>query len=66
MERIVLHLASGRGGEVPRAFGDDERVAAQDDGDMVVPTGKRAALDVVEAELCPELLGMPARCGSAP
>ena len=41
---------------MPRTFGDDERVAAQDDGDVVMPTGEASALEVVEAELAFEVL----------
>ena len=35
----------------PPSLGDDERVAGEDDGDVVAPTSKRAAFEVVEAEL---------------
>ena len=49
---------------MPRAFGDDERVAAEDNGDVVMPAGKRASLEVVEAEFALEflvgVLGSPA------
>jgi len=40
---------------MPRAFGDDERVAAQDDGDMVMPAGEASPLEVVETELALEV-----------
>src|SRR5580704_3394974 len=56
VERVVFFLPSVRGGKMPRTFGDDERVAAEDDGDMMVPAGERAALEVVEPELPLELL----------
>ena len=35
---------------MPHTFGNDERVAAQDDRDVMVPAGKPAAFVVVEAE----------------
>src|SRR5262245_47275055 len=41
VERVVFFLPSGRGGKMPRTFGNDERVAAEDDGDMVMPARKR-------------------------
>jgi hypothetical protein len=41
---------------MPRTFSDDERVAAKNDGDMVVPTGEPTALVVIEAELSLEIL----------
>jgi hypothetical protein len=41
---------------MPHTFGDDERVAAEDDGDVVVPALEGAALEVVESELALELL----------
>src|SRR6266536_2775441 len=53
--RVGLTRPSSRGGEMPRAFGDDERVAAKNDGDVMVPSGKRASLEVVEPELAFEV-----------
>jgi hypothetical protein len=41
--RDVFQRFSGRGGEMPHTFSDDERVAAEDDGDVVVPAGKSSA-----------------------
>nr|WP_157758912.1 hypothetical protein [Cystobacter fuscus] len=41
---------------MPHAFGDDERVAAKGDGDVVVPTREAAALVVVEPELSLQIL----------
>ena len=41
---------------MPHTFGDDERTAAQDDRDVMVPAGKAAAFVVVEAELVLEIL----------
>ena len=40
---------------MPRAFSDDERVAAQDDGDVMMPSGEASALEVVEAEFAFEV-----------
>ena len=33
--RAGLNLPGGRGGEKPHTFGNDERVAAEDDGDVM-------------------------------
>ena len=44
---------------MPRAFRDDERVAAENDRDVVVPTGESTAFVVVEAELAFEILVNP-------
>jgi hypothetical protein len=41
---------------MPHAFGDDERVAAQSHGVMVVPARKAAAFIVVEAEFALQVL----------
>src|SRR5262249_17979797 len=53
-----------RGGKMPRAFSDDERVAAEDKRDVVMPSGERATLEVIESELALEVfvgaLGSPA------
>ena len=40
---------------MPRAFSDDERVAAQDDRDVVMPSREASALEVVEPELALEI-----------
>src|SRR6266568_9341656 len=42
---------SGRGGRTPHAFSDDERVAAEGDGDVVVPAREASSFEVVEPEL---------------
>ena len=55
-DRVGVILPSSRGGKTPHAFSDDERVAAEDDGDVVMPTRERAALEVVQTELALELL----------
>jgi hypothetical protein len=41
---------------MPHSFGNDERVAAQDDRDVVVPAGKPPAFVVVEPQLVLEIL----------
>src|ERR1041384_8869217 len=41
---------------MPRTFGDDERVAAENDRDVMMPTGEPSALIVIEAELALEIL----------
>jgi hypothetical protein len=51
LERVVSVGASSRGGKTPHAFGDDERVAAEDDGDVVMPADEGASLEVIEPEL---------------
>ena len=43
-------LPSLRGGKMPHTFGDNERVAAEDDGDVVVPAREGAAFEVVEPD----------------
>ena len=50
---------SGRGGEMPHTFSDDERVAAKDDGDVVMPTGEPPAFVVIETELAFQILICP-------
>src|SRR5262245_20115195 len=52
---VVAHRPSGRGGNTPHTFGDDERIAAEDDRDVVMPGGEAAAFEVVEAELTLEV-----------
>ncbi len=64
--RVVLTGASGRGGEMPHTFGDDERVAAEDDGDVMVPAGEGATLEVIETELAFQLFVTRARYAIAP
>src|SRR5438552_12374042 len=48
--RTVFSRFSGRGGETPRLFGDDEGVAGERDRDMVLPAEEAATFEVVEAE----------------
>src|SRR4051794_4158428 len=54
--RVGFIRPSGRGGEMPHAFGDDERVAAKGYRDVVVPTRKATALVVVDPELSLQVL----------
>src|SRR6266496_3691176 len=49
--RVVAQRPSGRGGETLHAFSDDERVAAEGDGDVVVPAREASSFEVVEPEL---------------
>src|SRR5271170_7824185 len=55
-ERVGLRSPSGRGGKAPHSFGNDERVAAECDGDVVVPAREAAPLEVIEAQLALEIL----------
>ena len=54
--RFAVHRPGGRGGEVPHAFGHNERLAAKGNGDVVVPASEASALVVVKAELAFEVL----------
>src|SRR5262245_6866132 len=54
-DRVIATGPSTRGGEMPHAFGNNERVAAEDDGYVMMPSGKRAPFEVVETELSFEL-----------
>src|SRR5207253_11219596 len=49
--RVATSRPSVRGGKTPHAFSDDEREAAEHDGDVVVPTGEAPPFVVVESEL---------------
>ena len=42
--------------KTPHTFSSDERVAAEYNGDVMVPARKRAAFEVIQAELALELL----------
>ena len=55
-ERQSFCGPSGRGGKTLRTFSDDERVAAEHDGDVVMPAGKSSTFVVVQAELALEIL----------
>src|SRR5271156_4156776 len=69
VERIARTRPSARGGKMPQALAGDERIAAEDDGDVVMPAAKGASLVVIEAELALEVfvdaLGAPALLGDA-
>ena len=49
---------------MPRTFGDDERVAAEDNRDVMMPTWEPSALVVIEAEFTLEVL-VDALCAPA-
>ena len=53
--RVVGQRPSGRGGETSCPLGNDEGVAGEDDGNVMVPAGKSSALVVIEAELTLEI-----------
>ena len=56
-----------RGGKMPRTFGDDERVAAEDDRDVMVPAGEGSPFEVVEPQLALELgMGLLSSCWRRP
>ncbi len=48
--RVGVSRPSGRGGETPHPFSNDERVAAQGDRDVMVPAREAAAFVVVQPE----------------
>jgi len=56
IERVVVFLPSGRGGKMLRTFGNDERIAAENDGDVMMPAGKRAPLEVVKTKFLLHML----------
>ena len=41
---------------MPHTFGNDERVAAEDDRDVMMPAGKASSLVVIEAKFAFEVL----------
>src|SRR5271155_4019781 len=67
VERVARTRPSARGGKMPQALAGHERIAAEDDGDVVMPSTEGASLVVVEAELSLEVfvdaLGAPAFLG---
>src|SRR3984885_7292101 len=67
VERVARTRPSARGGKMPQALAGHERIAAEDDGDVVMPAAKGAALVVIEPELPLEVLvdalGAPAFLG---
>jgi hypothetical protein len=38
-------------------FGDQERIAGEDDGDVVMPSGEGATFEVIQAEQATDLAG---------
>src|SRR5262245_13244917 len=50
-DRSVGIGPSRRGGKMPRAFSDDEREAAEDDGNVMVPAREGTTFEVIESEL---------------
>src|SRR6266702_7692273 len=54
--RVATSRPSIRGGKTPHAFSDDEREAAEHDGDVVMPAGKAPSFVMVEAELAFQVL----------
>jgi hypothetical protein len=48
--RVGLSRPSERGGETPHVFGNNERVAAQSHGDVVMPAGEATAFIMVQAD----------------
>src|ERR1700683_4683336 len=67
VERVARTRPSSRGGEMPQALAGHERIAAEDNGDVVMPAAEGASLVVVEAKLSLEVfvdaLGAPAFLG---
>src|SRR5580692_1166886 len=67
VERVARTRPSARGGKMPQALAGHERIAAEDDGDVVMPTAEGASLVVVEPQLSLEVLvdalGAPAFLG---
>ena len=49
-ERVTATGAFGRGGKMPHTFGDDERIAAENDRDVVVPSREGTALEVIQPQ----------------
>src|SRR5208282_5853295 len=55
-ERTSSTLPSGRGGKMLHSLSDDEGVAAERDGHVVVPAVEAATFEVVQAEFALHLL----------
>src|SRR5690606_16872469 len=53
--RVGVIRPSGRGGEMPGMLGDDEGVAGQHHGDVVVPAREASSFVVVEPQLALEI-----------
>src|ERR1700679_2738201 len=67
LERIARTRPSARGGKMPQALAEDERVAAENDGDVVIPAAEGSAFVVIQPQLALEILvhalGAPAFFG---
>src|SRR5580700_2259918 len=67
LERIASTRPSARGGKMPQALAKDECIAAENDGDVVIPAAKGATFVVVQSELALEIfiyaLGSPSLLG---
>src|SRR5580658_6282187 len=67
LERVTRTGPSSRGGEMPQAFAEDEGIAAEDDGDVVMPAAEGTAFVVIQSKLALEILihalGAPAFLG---
>src|SRR5437868_8584911 len=55
-ERIARTRPSTRGGKMPQPFAEYERVAAEDDGDVVIPAAEGPSFVMIEPELTLEVL----------
>src|SRR5580693_5563033 len=56
LDRIARTRPSARGGKMPQALAEDERVAAEDDGDMVIPAAEGSAFVMIQPKLALEIL----------
>src|SRR5579863_3287324 len=67
VERVARTRPSARGGKMPQSLAGHKRIAAEDDGDVVMPAAEGASLVVVEPEFPLEVfvyaLGAPAFLG---
>src|SRR5262245_47593612 len=54
--RSGMNKPRSGGGKMPHTFGNDERVAAEGNGDVMVPAAEAAAFEVIEAEFFLEFL----------
>src|SRR6202044_1028300 len=56
LERIARTRPSARGGEMPQALAEDERVAAEDDGNVMIPAAEGPPFVVIQPQLAFEVL----------
>src|SRR5579863_7009442 len=56
LERIARTRPSARGGKMPQLLAEDERVAAENDGDVVIPAAEGSTFVVVQPQLALEIL----------